>query len=49
VRIEMLAEALEVIRMLWDGEQHSHRGTYYTVENARLYDAFGEPSDDDVS
>ena len=37
VRIEMLAEALEVIRMLWDGEQHSHRGTYYTVENARLY------------
>jgi len=37
VRIEMLAEALEVIRMLWDGRQHSHRGTYYTVENARLY------------
>lgn len=37
VRIEMLAEALGVIRMLWDGKQHSHRGTYYTVENARLY------------
>jgi G6PDH family F420-dependent oxidoreductase len=36
-RQEMLAEAVEVIRMLWDGEQHTHHGDFYDVENARLY------------
>jgi coenzyme F420-dependent glucose-6-phosphate dehydrogenase len=37
VRHEMLAEAIEVIRRLWQGGQQSYRGRYYTVENARLY------------
>src|SRR3954462_3780070 len=38
VRLEMLEEAVEVMRRLWQGGQHSHRGRHYTVENARLYD-----------
>jgi G6PDH family F420-dependent oxidoreductase len=38
VRSEMLEESLEVIRLLWEGEQVSHQGAYYTVENARVYD-----------
>lgn len=37
VRREMLQEAIEVIRLLWQGGQHSHRGRHYTVENARVY------------
>src|SRR4051794_35341200 len=43
VRLEMLEEAVEVIRTLWQGGQHSHRGTHYTVENARVYDLPDEP------
>jgi G6PDH family F420-dependent oxidoreductase len=38
VRLEMLEEAVEVIRTLWQGGQRSHHGRYYTVENARVYD-----------
>jgi G6PDH family F420-dependent oxidoreductase len=37
VRQEMLEEAVDVIRLLWSGGLQSHRGTYYEVENARLY------------
>jgi G6PDH family F420-dependent oxidoreductase len=37
VRLEMLEEAVEVIRRLWTGEQVSHHGTHYDVETARLY------------
>lgn len=37
VRLEMLEEAVQVIRQLWQGEEVSHFGEYYTVENARLY------------
>jgi G6PDH family F420-dependent oxidoreductase len=37
IRREMLAEAVEVIRMLWQPGTHSFYGTYYTVENARVY------------
>ncbi|MDQ4132548.1 MAG: TIGR03557 family F420-dependent LLM class oxidoreductase [Actinomycetota bacterium] len=37
IRQEMLAEAVEVIRLLWQGGSQSHHGRYYTVENARLY------------
>ncbi|WP_329485638.1 TIGR03557 family F420-dependent LLM class oxidoreductase [Kitasatospora sp. NBC_01246] len=36
-RAEMLEEALEVMRKLFTGEQVSHRGRHYTVDNARLY------------
>jgi coenzyme F420-dependent glucose-6-phosphate dehydrogenase len=37
VRLEMLEEAVEIIRKLWDGGQTNHDGEYYTVENARLF------------
>jgi G6PDH family F420-dependent oxidoreductase len=37
VRLAMLEEAIEVIRALWSGDQVSHYGEHYTVENARLY------------
>lgn len=37
VRLEMLAEAIEVIRLLWQGDYQSHHGRHYTVEQARLY------------
>ena len=38
MRLEMLEEAVEVIRTLWQGGQQSHHGKHYTVENARVYD-----------
>jgi G6PDH family F420-dependent oxidoreductase len=37
VRREMLEEAIDVIRVLWQGGQQSYEGGFYTVENARLY------------
>jgi len=42
-RLEMLEEAVEVIRTLWQGGMQSHRGTHYRVENARIYDLPDEP------
>jgi G6PDH family F420-dependent oxidoreductase len=36
-RLEMLEEAIEVIRGLWQGDEFSHHGKHYTVENARIY------------
>jgi coenzyme F420-dependent glucose-6-phosphate dehydrogenase len=41
VRIEMLEEAIELIRNLWTGESVTHRGTHYTVEDARIFDRPG--------
>jgi G6PDH family F420-dependent oxidoreductase len=43
VRLEMLEEAIEVMRGLWAGGQYSHRGRHYTVENARIYTLPDEP------
>jgi G6PDH family F420-dependent oxidoreductase len=37
VRLEMLEEAVEVIRALFTGEVVHHRGTHYRVDHARLY------------
>ncbi len=37
VRLEMLEEAIELMRRLWEGASTSHRGKHYTVENARIY------------
>lgn len=37
IRLEMLEEAVEVIRLLWSGRQVLHHGRWYTVENARIY------------
>ncbi|XVH32120.1 TIGR03557 family F420-dependent LLM class oxidoreductase [Haloferacaceae archaeon DSL9] len=38
VRLDMLEEAVDVIRTLWQGGQRSFHGDHYTVENARVYD-----------
>ena len=37
VRLEMLEEAVEIMRGLWKGKNYSFRGKHYTVENARIY------------
>ncbi len=42
-RLEMLEEAVHVIRELWTGKLISHFGTHYTVETARLYSLPPEP------
>ncbi|WP_317446282.1 LLM class F420-dependent oxidoreductase [Streptomyces collinus] len=49
VRLEMLEEAVQVMRRLFTGEEVSHHGTHYTVENARLYTVPDEPVPIDVS
>ncbi|MCU1298304.1 MAG: Luciferase-like monooxygenase [Acidobacteriaceae bacterium] len=43
VRQEKLAEAIEVIRLLWRGGQQSHRGKHFVVEKARLYSLPEQP------
>ena len=43
VRLEMLEEAIEVMRALWGGGQVEHRGRHYRVENARVYTLPDEP------
>lgn len=37
IRQEMLAEAVAIIRQLWQGGYQTIDGDYYSVENARLY------------
>lgn len=43
VRLAMLDEAVSVIRQLWTGETVDHHGDFYTLENARLFDAPEQP------
>jgi coenzyme F420-dependent glucose-6-phosphate dehydrogenase len=43
VRQDMLAEAIAVIRQLWEGGYQSFDGRYFTVENARIYTLPEEP------
>ncbi len=42
-RIEMLEEAIGVIRSLWTGETVSHRGRHYRLEHAKLFTLPDEP------
>jgi coenzyme F420-dependent glucose-6-phosphate dehydrogenase len=42
-RIEMLEEAIEVMRLLWEGGEQTHRGKHYTVDHCRIYDLPDEP------
>ncbi|MFC7383591.1 TIGR03557 family F420-dependent LLM class oxidoreductase [Sphaerisporangium rhizosphaerae] len=42
-RLEMLEEAVEVMRRLWTGELVTHRGTHYKVDTARLYTLPDQP------
>ncbi len=37
IRIEMLEEAISIIRMLWEGDMCNFRGKYYTIENTQIY------------
>jgi G6PDH family F420-dependent oxidoreductase len=37
VRLEMLEEAVTLIRRLWEGDFVDHHGTHYTAEQARIY------------
>jgi G6PDH family F420-dependent oxidoreductase len=43
IRLQMLEEAIEVIRLLWKGGLVNHHGEFYTVENARLYSVPDSP------
>src|SRR3712207_4826795 len=42
-RLDMLEEAIEVIRTLWNGGSQTFRGDYFPVEQARLYTLPDEP------
>ena len=42
-RLEMLEEAVDVIRTLWEGGARDYRGRHYRVEHARVYDLPDEP------
>ena len=44
-RLEMLEEAVEVMRLLWQGGYQTHRGKHYTVENLRIFDVPDEQID----
>ncbi|MFJ4833410.1 LLM class F420-dependent oxidoreductase [Streptomyces sp. NPDC088747] len=43
IRIEMLEEAVEIIRALFTGEDLNHQGAHFDVANARLWDLPDEP------
>ena len=42
-RIEMLAEAIVLIRQLWEGGVQTFRGDHYAVDHARIYTLPDEP------
>ena len=42
-RLDMLEEAVGVIRALWEGKLTSHQGRYFQVDNARVYTLPPEP------
>ena len=42
-RLQMLEEAIEVLRLLWEGCYQSHYGKHYTVEQARIFTLPDEP------
>jgi coenzyme F420-dependent glucose-6-phosphate dehydrogenase len=44
-RLEMLEEAVDVIRRLFGGGYETFRGKHYTVEQLKLYDAPDDPPD----
>jgi G6PDH family F420-dependent oxidoreductase len=43
IRQDMLEEAIEVMRLLWQGGVQKHDGPHYQLRNARLYDLPDEP------
>ena len=41
IRLDMLGEAIDIIRDLWTGESVTHRGAYFDVEDATIFDLPG--------
>jgi G6PDH family F420-dependent oxidoreductase len=44
-RLDMLEEAVDLIRELWKGEDVTRRGSHYTVQQARIYTVPDTPPD----
>ena len=42
-RLDMLAEAIDVMRMLWEGGVQNHDGLHFTLNHAQIYDLPDEP------
>lgn len=42
-RLEMLEEAIEVIRLLWKGGWQNYEGSYFSVDHARLFTLPAQP------
>ncbi|ASQ97690.1 TIGR03557 family F420-dependent LLM class oxidoreductase [Streptomyces sp. 11-1-2] len=49
IRLEMLEEAVMLMRQLFEGRRVTHHGKHYTVENARLYTVPEEPVPIDIA
>lgn len=43
IRHEMLGEAIDIFRLLWDGKVHSFEGQFFDVDHAKLYDVPEQP------
>jgi G6PDH family F420-dependent oxidoreductase len=43
VRLEMLAEAIDIMSTLWRGALSNHRGKYFTVEDAQIFSLPEQP------
>jgi coenzyme F420-dependent glucose-6-phosphate dehydrogenase len=44
-RLELVEEAVHVMRLLWQGGEQTHRGEHYTVDHARIYTLPERPPD----
>jgi len=42
-RHDMLGEAIDIFRLLWTGEVHTHKGQHFEINHARLYDPPEKP------
>ena len=42
-RLSMLEEAVELIRLLWEGKETTYEGDFYVVEKARIYNLPDDP------
>lgn len=43
IRHDMLREAIDIIKSLWEGEYTSYQGEYFSVDDARVFDLPHEP------
>lgn len=43
IRHEMIGEAIDIFRLLWDGKVHSYEGAFFDVDHAQLYDVPDQP------